>query len=186
MSTTIIVARFNEDIEWTKQFSNVIIYNKGEPLNNGITEICLKNVGREGHSYFQYIYDNYDNLNTYTIFLQGYPFDHSPNLVENIKKCTDSDAHFVQLCELVLNCKLSGCRYHPNLPLRDVYNYVFDTTMKTDIHFTFGAGAQFRVSKESILKRPRDFYLKIIKLQEHSVNPIEAYIMERLYGFIFT
>jgi hypothetical protein len=30
----IVVARYNEDIEWTKQFQNVIIYNKGESLNS--------------------------------------------------------------------------------------------------------------------------------------------------------
>jgi hypothetical protein len=29
----IIVARYNESIEWTKEFPNVIIYNKGEKLN---------------------------------------------------------------------------------------------------------------------------------------------------------
>lgn len=30
----IVVARYNENIEWTKQFPNVIIYNKGQKLNN--------------------------------------------------------------------------------------------------------------------------------------------------------
>jgi len=27
---TIVVARYNENIEWTKRFSNIIIYNKGK------------------------------------------------------------------------------------------------------------------------------------------------------------
>jgi len=29
----------------------------------------LDNVGREGHTYYKYICDNYDNLTDYTIFL---------------------------------------------------------------------------------------------------------------------
>ena len=33
MSISIIVSRYNENIEWTKQFSGVTIYNKGSKLN---------------------------------------------------------------------------------------------------------------------------------------------------------
>ena len=82
----IIVARYNEDVSWTKQFPNVLIYNKGEKLNEeeGYNEVMLNNVGRESHTYYKYIYDNYDNLDDYTAFLQGNPFDHSPNIVENL------------------------------------------------------------------------------------------------------
>lgn len=42
-------------------------------------EIFLKNVGREGHAYYKHIYDNYENLSYYTIFLQGNPFDTTDN-----------------------------------------------------------------------------------------------------------
>lgn len=34
----------------------------------------------------QYICDNYESLAEYTIFLQGNPFDHSPNLISNLTK----------------------------------------------------------------------------------------------------
>jgi hypothetical protein len=84
MNLSIVVARYNENIEWTKQFNNVIIYNKGESLNES-NEILLPNVGREGHTYYKHIYDNYDTLSEYTIFLQGNPFDHSPNILNDIK-----------------------------------------------------------------------------------------------------
>ena len=80
----IVVARYNEDIEWTKQFKNVLIYNKGEKLEDGYNEILLENVGREGHTYYKYICDNYDNLEDYIIFLQGNPFDHSPNIIKHL------------------------------------------------------------------------------------------------------
>jgi hypothetical protein len=80
----IVVARYNENIEWTKNFKNVIIYNKGNKLSDDYNEYILENVGREGHTYYKYIYDNYYNLDDYTIFLQGNPFDHSPNIIQNI------------------------------------------------------------------------------------------------------
>jgi len=69
MNFCIVVARYNEDLEWTKQFLNVIIYNKGTQLHsNDFNQILLNNVGREGHTYYKHIYDNYDNLAEYTFF----------------------------------------------------------------------------------------------------------------------
>ena len=48
MDYSIVVARYNEDLKWTKQYSNVIIYNKGGKLNDDEYKyISLKNVGRE-------------------------------------------------------------------------------------------------------------------------------------------
>ena len=55
MSYKIIVARFNEDIEWlNSEKENCIIYNKGNKLNIH-NEIPLQNVGRESDTYLNYI-----------------------------------------------------------------------------------------------------------------------------------
>ena len=51
--------------------------------------------------------------------------------------------------------------------------------------FTFGAGAQFIVSKQAILKKPKEFYLQIIKMLEYHINPIEGFIIERFHPLIF-
>jgi len=45
MNICIVVARYNEDLEWTKIFSNVIVYNKGKPLSDDFNEKYLNNVG---------------------------------------------------------------------------------------------------------------------------------------------
>ena len=51
----IIVARYNEDIDWlASEMHNCIIYNKGEKLGLS-NEICLPNVGRESETYLNYI-----------------------------------------------------------------------------------------------------------------------------------
>ena len=54
----IIVSRYQENVEWTKEFPNVLIYNKGDPLDTSYRTIHVENVGREGHTFYKYIYDN--------------------------------------------------------------------------------------------------------------------------------
>ena len=80
----IVVARYNEDVRWTLNYKNIIIYNKGLSLGKGYKQLNTINVGREGHTYYKYIFDNYDKLPEYIIFLQGNPFDHSPDIVNKI------------------------------------------------------------------------------------------------------
>jgi hypothetical protein len=185
----IIVARYNENVEWTKQFKNILILNKGKKLGEGYNEIMLDNVGREGHTYYKYICDNYDNLNNYIIFLQGKPFDHSPNIVKNIrdtyKKLKNKKINFEFLSEKILSCNLSGCKHHANIPLIDVYEKIF-CIKKKSMQFKFGTGAQFIVSKDQILKRPKSFYLNIVKMLEYNVNPIEGFVIERFHKLIFS
>lgn len=188
----IVVARYNEDINWVYNFNNILIYNKGNNLSINQNEIILNNVGREGHTYYKYIYDNYNNLEDYIIFLQGNPFDHSPNILNNLNNYfyqysinKDLNIDFEYLSETILKCNLNECIYHPGLPLISVYEQLFNEK-KNNFEFEFGAGAQFIVSKKQILKRPREFYLKIIKILEKDINPIEGYVIERLHKLIFT
>lgn len=58
MSYKIVVARYDEDIEWlTSEMQNCLIYNKGALLNIP-NEIPLENVGRESETYLNYIVAN--------------------------------------------------------------------------------------------------------------------------------
>ena len=187
----LIVSRYNENVEWTRQFSNVLIYNKGEELVGFSNVINTENVGREGHTYYKYICDNYDNLEDYTIFLQGNPFDHSPNIISNINKFIDyinrnQIIQFEYLSERIFYCTLNGCSQHPGLQLMDTYDRIFAFTsdIKPTAGFIFGAGAQFIVSKAQILKRPKSFYENIVKILEYSVNPMEGFVVERLHGLV--
>ena len=187
MTFCIIVARYNENIEWTKQFENVIIYNKGSNIENEYNEKILNNVGREGHTYYKYIYDNYENLSDYTIFLQGNPFDHSPNIISNLNKYINNkelNIKFEFLSELLILCNLNNCKYHYGLPLKDTYYKIFNER-KENIEFIFGSGAQFIVSKQNILKRPKEFYLKIVELLQNSIHPFAGYVIERFHKLIF-
>lgn len=52
--------------------------------------------------------------------------------------------------------------------------------------FQFGAGAKFIVSKNKILQRPKEFYLKIVEILQNEINPIERYVIERFHKLIFS
>lgn len=68
MSYTIIISRYNENIEWLNnlQTENVIIYNKGNDYIPGA--IITKNIGMNIETMFRYIVENYNNLSDYSFF----------------------------------------------------------------------------------------------------------------------
>uniref|UniRef100_A0A6C0L5X8 Uncharacterized protein n=1 Tax=viral metagenome TaxID=1070528 RepID=A0A6C0L5X8_9ZZZZ len=189
----IVIARYNEPVEWTRKFS-VTIYNKGPPTP--YETIPLPNVGREGHTYYTHIYNNYYTLADTTVFLQGNPFDHSPNILEKLRELSKRKCvGFEYLSEKVYQSNTWECPYHAGLPLSRVYEELFGLsqvggmckwlTGRFYMPFEFGAGAQFAVTRERIHRRPREFYLKIIKMLEGSVNPVEGFVIERFHGMVF-
>jgi hypothetical protein len=189
MSISIIVARYNENVEWSKEFSNVIIYNKGNKLDNSYNEVFLNNVGREGHTYYKYICDNYENLAEYTIFLQGRPFDHSPNIISNLTKYVNNkelsiDFEFlseeIHRSSLDLECR----RYWQCKNIHKNWERIFGVHSNNQ-ECIFGAGAQFIVSKKKILKNTKEFYENIMKMLEYDIDPLEGYDIERFHKYIF-
>lgn len=189
----IIIARYNENIEWTQRLPpdiDVIVYNKGDKLlNHKGTVVDLPNVGREGHTYYKYIYDNYDNLDDYTIFLQGNPFEHSPQLIctiNNIQKCKTFECEYAFISERVLCTSLSGCPYDIYMDIKPIYKHLFGKIADENQIIQFAQGAQFIVSKRAILSRSKEFYKKIIELLEKECNPYAGFIIERLHRVIFT
>ena len=89
------------------------------------------------------------------------------------------------MSENILDCNIRGCRYHHGLPIINVYKKLFGNK-KFIINFKFGTGAQFIVSKKQILKRPREFYKKIVDLLSYDINPIEGFVIERFHYLIFS
>lgn len=187
-----VVARYNENVDWTNGL-NCIIYNKGPTTPNSTQPyITLPNVGREGHTYLYHIIENYDNLDDHTCFLQGNPFDHSPHLegvikefFEKIEKKETVDYMMVSIHAYEINLSKDDTDTGGLLLLQDVYEKVFGQR-KVDHSFRFGAGAQFIVSKETILSRSKSFYENILHLLDYSINPYEGYSIERCWHMIFT
>ena len=187
MKFCIIISRYNENVEWTKQFPNVYIYNKGSPLY-GYNEIPLNNVGREGHTYYKHICDNYETLADYNIFLQGNPFDHSPNIISNLNKFINNDLHidFKFLSEQIhmSSLDLEHTRYWQCKNIHETWIRTFGVPSE-NCECIFGAGAQFIVSKDKILKNKLAFYENIVRMLEYTKDPLEGYDIERFHKYIF-
>lgn len=176
-TTSVVVARYKEDINWLKDIHHkTYLYNKGEDE----VGIKLDNVGREAHTFLYHIVNNYDDLEDFTIFLQGNPFDHglkTSNDINNIK----IESEFIPL-----NGLISGCKYYESKGTIPSFCEEHNIDTKhTDI-VTFTPGAQFAVSREKIKKHPKEFYEKLLKtLSNNGSNPEEAHVMERLWSYIF-
>lgn len=178
----VVIARYNENIEWVYKLElDYKIYNKGEDITP--PNIKIDNIAREGYTYLTHIIENYEKLADYSVFLQGNPFDHSINLFDDITKFLNNKKDFYYLTDRILKCNLSGCVHHPGLPLKSVYQEIFNKNDDDLFHFYFGAGAQFIVSKNNILKHPKNFYEKIRKIVER--DNINEYVLERFWGLIF-
>jgi hypothetical protein len=185
----IVVARYTEDIKWISD-PNSLIYNKGPPLHTDLPVVNLPNVGRESDTYLTHIIENYDNLDEYIVFLQGNPFDHSPNLMRDltclIKRIESGETLIYEnLSNAFLDCNISGCQHHPNLPLLSCYNRLFGSSIK-EKSFKFSAGAQFLVSREAIHRHPLIFYNRAKEMVDYTINPIEGFVLERFWCMFFT
>lgn len=83
----IVVARYNEDINWLIPYNDItIVYNKGEEnieysFDNMIN---ISNIGREGHTYLYHIINDYEKLSKRIIFTQGSPFLHNETILFGI------------------------------------------------------------------------------------------------------
>lgn len=209
----IVVARYNENVDWLKKepFNKFkhIIYEKGPNLLN--CERChkLKNVGREGHTYLHYIIENYDKLPNIVVFLPGSAMDiksyHKQmktleimNMLLNskddiISRCVDGDL-MDSLKDFILaeygssnmeNLGINNERKLQEAPIRPFGKW-FETNFPnikkvTDIWYN----GIFVVTKEQILKNPKELYVSLLKQLDSHSNPEVGHYMERAWASLF-
>lgn len=182
---SIVVAKYREDISWTKELDNVIVYDKSVPP--------LKNVGREAETFLRYIVEHYDALPEYVVFLQGNPYDtmwSGSNIKEGLMP-TDKAIPFSApwITEPVI---LRPETVH----LPEYYSLLFGKEYQGTT-VTFAVGAQLIVPRHCITHRPLDFYRKLHNMVQRAGNPsledlktfdtqtVDAWMMERLWTFIY-
>lgn len=175
MDVKIIIARFKEDISWVSDLAyEYIIYNKNEN-DNSIFENNLPNLGREGHTFTNYIINHYNKLPDFIVFLQGNPFDHCPNVIERINQF-DFKQNFYPL----------GCTYIRDIEeiLISTIKYANDFNISITEPIKFISGAQCIVSKELILKRDKLSYERIRDSFPNVPTHLYSYYVEYLWPTI--
>tara|TARA_B110000908_G_C10025200_1_gene344745 strand:+ start:116 stop:733 length:618 start_codon:yes stop_codon:yes gene_type:complete len=204
MSYKIIVARYNENIEWfNSELSNCIIYNKGQKL--GIeNEILLKNVGRESETYLHYIITNYHNLPDVVVFTQARISDHKGrddvNYLINIKnqalnysKSSNFKIHYDSGRNIHFdkewNLRKDGWYLKNNYKNNEPVTFFewFKTNINVDYPnpLYFYHNAIFAVNKSIIINKPIEYYKKLIQEVNHHINSTEGHFFERSWYYIF-
>lgn len=153
-----VVARYKEETSWLDYFSdwNPVVYDKGNPGAKN----PLPNIGREAHTYLHHILENYDRLAELTVFLQGNPFEHAPDLYETLYGL-DDNVGFRDLSDAVLAETADGNPFQPGLKLARGYRELFEEDPPE--FFLCRASACFAVHREVIQSRPRAFYERLMR-----------------------
>jgi hypothetical protein len=187
----LIVARYNENIDWIKENnlnSITSLYCKGrtDDVDVGIYKKVkyLPNVGREGHTYFHHIIENYDNLSDLNIFVQANPFDHCSGALDFINNLNIETKELYYKSFPTFTWPIIN--YDCNLKIPEYTQKICNTLFDKHPH-TFDAWCcgMFVVSKNMIRFRSKKFYEKCIEYLNWSNNPIEGHIFERLWTLIF-
>jgi hypothetical protein len=195
-----VVARYNEDVKWLLPFKDiVIIYNKGEynSLLNNFNTINLKNYGRESHTYLYHIINNYDNLTEKIIFFQGKIDDHKILNIEdyfgnnnfiakfnelNIDTLKNKIDHFGKWKKDYKNGNMKISSYTPYDWLTKIIGIELDSNINIS---KVVWGANFSISKDIILSKPKIFYENILRYIDYHINPEEGHFLERTWYLIF-
>ena len=207
MSTTLIIARFNEDISWLRSFSDfkIIIYNKGLKFKEREFKniINLNNVGRESQTWLHHIVHNYYDLDDINIFLQGRIDDLNCMAFKNpnqyLKKIDKygyaasrygilSPFHWKNNVGLENNPKYKKSWDNLEISRSSIGFRKFAKSLFPEIPRIVATsyGGCFAIKRELIIKYDIGFYQNLLtKLSGHQ-NPIEGHFMERLWCYMFT
>lgn len=212
MTLELVVARYEEDLSWIPtldlEITNTVVYNKGsEKVFPFPCEVkSLPNFGREPHTYFTHIINNYNSLKDITFFIVGSAFtqDAKENrvklIVEHLKKKKSSAIVTTKNEELINRTKyfyinywlvtnennrkknpnpeLSPC---PDRPLGNWFSIRFPNEQIERLSYS----GILAVSREDILKRPITFYQSLLE-EVSSPNPEAVHYIERVFTNIFS
>ena len=141
----LVVARYDETIDWTGGVSDVVVYNKGASVSCPHRCVSLPNIGRESHTYLSDIVLYYDALDKDTLYSQGHPFDH----------CVRFDISTPETEFQIVGRKLTESFKRPiNHPaigpvLEHLWYELFDADVPDTDHFWYGGSVQSTLHRAS-------------------------------------
>jgi len=207
MFPELVVAHFFEDLRWIRRVPDsfrVTVYNKGEDLEEGLVArlseerilrfLPLPNVGREAHTYLTHLLAHYEDPAPVTVFCQGHPFDHAPDLHDRLRSLVSQEEKvegFMWYGFLDETDDPFGRRlYVPwsknperlELETGRLFSDLFGESPPDWFHFR--GGAQFAVTREAVQARPREFYERALRLCLEIPRAAHSYerIWDRLFG----
>jgi hypothetical protein len=171
-------------MDWIKKVNSntdVVVYDKGIKDSSYIK---LKNIGREPHTFFHHIIQNYDNLSEWTIFCQDDPIEHVPNWLEIINADEEywkNKASFQ--IERTYHFFIAGVYTEyggtPDVPMVPIWERIFKDKYPGSIQFV--PACNFIAHRDSIHYRSKSFYENlniILETEERAPWVIERFIIQ--------
>ena len=207
MDKRLIIARFNEDLDWLKKYDDfkITVYNKGESLSDDkfFNVINLENKGRESHTWLFHIVKNYYQLDEINIFLQGkiddlncMAYKNPKNYLKKINKYGFSVSRYGLLSPFHWDWNVNinkDIRYKNQWENNEISrsnvgfrNFAKELFPDIPLLVATSYGGCFAVKREAIHLNKLIFYKKLLKVLSKHKNPIEGHYMERLWCYIFT
>ncbi len=207
MDKRLIIARYDEDLDWLKEYDDfkIIVYNKGERIssNTFFNVINLENKGRESHTWLYHIVNNYYDLNEINVFLQGKIDDlncmayKNPNdYLKKINKYGFKVSRYGLLGPFHWDWNVNidkDIRYkkqwennkisRSSIGFRNFSKKLFPNI---PLFVATSYSGCFAVKKEIIQQHKLVFYEELLDILSQNENPIEGHYMERLWCYIFT
>ena len=196
MHLELVVCRCGEDLAWTRNVPRgltVTVYDKTPPPDSPWPDsLCLPNVGREAHAWLHHLAERYDTLADWTVFAQGHPFDHVPDLHPFLRSLAlrPPTEDFVWLGFL---WETDDARGRPTfvhwsknperreLDLEGFFQQLWGESAPEKVRYV--GGGQFALSREGARRRPREFYERARTLAAEF--PDAAHALERTWDRIF-
>jgi hypothetical protein len=189
----LVVARHSEDTSWLRRVPpafRITVYDKGDGSSGGRT---LPNIGREAHTYLHHLATRHEALARTTVFVQGHPFDHAPDLHHRLRAVAagkETILDFLWLGFVADTDDPRGRRLfvpwtknpaREELDLDRFHRALFGTP-GPDL-YRFFPGAQFAVTRGTALRRDRAFYLAARDLA--AASPSAPHCFERCWDRVF-
>ncbi|MCE9615729.1 MAG: DUF3431 domain-containing protein [Lentisphaerae bacterium] len=189
----LVVARYREDLAWVPRVPagvRVTTYDKGGGASGAV---ALPNVGREAHTYLQHLVTRYDSLAATTVFCQGRPFDHVPDLQRRLTRLadgTDRVPDFRWLGFVIDWDDPQGQRLFRTWSKNDDQR-ALDMDgfwralwpLPVPARFVFYLGAHFAVASDAVRAQPKSFYERALAVSQS--HPDAAHCFERCWDRVF-
>lgn len=197
MRLELVVCRCGENLAWTRNLPpevKLTIYDKTLPPAQAWTDsLPLPNVGREAHAWLHHLVERYESLAEWTIFAQGHPFDHAPDMHPIIRKFAKERSPAQDFLWLGFLWETDDARGRPTfvhwsknpdrreLDLSGFFHLLWDEPAPQFVRYV--GGGQFAVSREAARRRSRNFYERARTLAAEF--PDAAHAFERTWDRVF-
>lgn len=193
----VVVCRCGEDLAWLRNLPagvRVTVYDKTPPPAQPFPgSLPLPNVGREAHAWLHHLTERYDSLAAWTLFAQGHPFDHVPDMHAWIRRRAENPATPGDFEWLGFLWETDDARGRPTfvhwsknperreLDLDGFFWSLWGEPAPEQVRYV--GGGQFALARTAAHRRSQEFYRRARTLAAEF--PDAAHALERTWDRVF-